>query len=107
MKTFDDLEFKPHPSAIEYKRLFAHRSKVDPFVKDMCEATQARMDFPNGYGISVLCGTIFYSNGKDTYEVGVFYKDRLIQWFEEDSVRGWQTKEQVTEIMRQVQETES
>lgn len=104
MKTFEDLQFNPHPTALIYREMFAYRSEVDPYTQKMCQATQARMDFPNGYGISVLCGIIFQSNGEDTYEVAVLYEGRLIQWFEEDSVRGWRTKEQITEIMKQIQE---
>ena len=60
MKTFNDLEFEPHPSAWigidEYR-----------------DAKQAKITFENGYGVSVLFGSRFYSNGKDTYEVTVLY----------------------------------
>lgn len=104
MKTFKDLTFDPHPCTIALKRTFAHRCNIDPHMQEMCNATQARMDFPNGYTISVICGIQFYSNGRDTYEVGVLYQDRLIRYFEHDSVIGWQTEEQVTEIMKEVQE---
>jgi hypothetical protein len=27
--------------------------------------------FSNGYGASVICGSVFYSNGVDTYEIAV------------------------------------
>lgn len=106
MKTFEDLVFEPHPSAINVKRLYPLQHDRDPYTQAMCEAAQARMDFPNGYGISVLFGIQFHSNGRDTYEVAVCYKGDLVRYFPEDSVRGWQTKEQVTELMLELQNKE-
>ena len=35
------------------------------------KAKHAVMRFDNGYGISVVKGNMFYSNGVDTYEVGI------------------------------------
>lgn len=48
MKTFDDLIFELHPLGGIIAHLF----------------------FDNGRGISVVCGSWFYSNGVDTYEEG-------------------------------------
>lgn len=104
MKTFDDLTFEPHPHAVNLKQIYAGHKNVDPYIESMFDGAQARMTFPNGYGISVLCGIQFYSNGRDTYEVGVFYKDCDTQFFPTGSVAGWKTKEEVTEIMKEVQE---
>lgn len=103
MKTFKDLKFEPHPCAIALKETFAHRCNIDPHMQEMTNATQARMDFPNGYGISVICGIQFYSNGRDTYEVGVFDEGMLTRYFPEDSVKGWLTADEVTEIMIDLQ----
>lgn len=61
---FEDLEFKKHHlSRIldETDLLFFHDGGK-PLL-------QAKMKFENGYGISVLLGDLFYSNGIDTYEV--------------------------------------
>lgn len=102
-KTFKDLVFEPHPSAINAMRLYPRQHDRDPYTQAMCEAAQAHMDFPNGYGISVLFGVQFYSNGRDTYEVSVSYKGSLVCYFPEDSVRGWQTKEEVTKLMIEIQ----
>ena len=106
MKTFEDLVFKPHPHAINLKEVYAKVPHIDPYIQEIFDSTQARMDFPNGYGISVLCGIVFYSNGRDTYEVGVLYQGYLIKYFTDDSVIGWQTKEQVSEIMKKIQQIE-
>ena len=54
----------------------------------------ARINFDNGYFISVKLGTMFYSNGKDTYEV---YSN-----LDRDSF-GHLTSEQVTEYMIKIQ----
>jgi len=36
---------------------------------------QAKMFFDNGYGVSVVLGSNFYSNGRDTYELAVLSGD--------------------------------
>ena len=57
MKTFEDLNFYPHRWAIG--------------------AEHAVLEFDNGYGCSVLIEIDFYSNGIDTYELGVL-RDGLL-----------------------------
>ena len=87
MKTFKDLEFKPH-----------YLSKYNSSLHEMYKNTkQAILTFPNGYGVSVLLGSCFYSNGKDTYEVMVTYKG------ESGEVKGYLTEQEVTELMIKTQ----
>jgi hypothetical protein len=98
IKTFKDLEFEPYFMPSDYTLL--------PFIRNMfSDAKQAVMKFENGYGISVLFGKIFYSNGVDTYEVAIL-KDGSICYdtYITDDVLGYQNEEEVTEIMRKVQE---
>lgn len=86
-KTFEDLKFKKYPYA------FLNDCKI------------AQINFPNKYGISVIFGKQVYSNGKDTYEVAVLYKKQLCYTSPiTDDVLGYQTKEEVTEIMKQIQD---
>jgi len=93
MKTFKDLQFKRHRSA--YNRILADEYK---------DAKHATMYFPNGYGISVLLGKMFYSNGVNTYEVailrdgGICYTTNIT-----NDVLGGQTEEMVTKIMEDIQ----
>jgi len=64
----------------------------------------AKMHFPNGYGISVVLGEQNYSNGINTYEVAVLKGQDL--WYDTpitNDVLGWQDTEEVTEIMKQIQ----
>jgi hypothetical protein len=76
MKTFENLEFKPHP------------------LNHICpRAKQAVMDFDNGASISVIIGDIFYSNGIDTYEVLVSDTYYL------NGIHSHLTKEEVTQLM--------
>jgi len=82
MKTFEDLVFTDHP--------FHER------------AQQAILWFDNGYGVSVLCGARFYSNGRDTYEVAIMYDDQLTYPMEDDVV-GYLTAYEVTSYMDKVQ----
>ena len=81
MKTFNDLKFVLNPYS-----------------------EQAILNFPNGFGISVLCGTLFYSNGIDNYEVAVL-KDNELFYSEltNNDVLGYQSEKQITRLMRKIQ----
>lgn len=90
MKTFEDLKFEPH----KYRE----------------EATQAIIFFGNDYGVSVLFGTPFYSDGINTYELAVIHRageDSFVIKYDTDitdDVLGYITKEEVTKAMKKVQE---
>lgn len=73
--TFDDLVFKPYPYP-------------------GCQ--QASADLGNGYRISVIQGTPFYSNGIDTYEVGIIYCDEFF------TVHEYQTAEQINQLIKDI-----
>lgn len=64
MKTFKDLKFEPF-------------WLIDQGYKDYQNHKQAIMTFDNGYSISVLIGSMFDSNGIDTYELAVLYKGEI------------------------------
>lgn len=98
-KTFKDLVFVPHPITREIQKLPLY------FGKEYTEAKQAKMEFENNYGISVLFGTMFYSNGVDTYEVGILKNGRMCYTTPiTNDVIGNITEEEVTDIMREIQE---
>lgn len=83
MKTFNDLEFKPH---------------------SIGNGQHAILNFDNGYGVSVLLGKLFYSNGIDTYELGVLKNDHLCYDTPiTDDVLGYLTKGGVTKVMERIQ----
>lgn len=83
MKTFKDLQFGPHKVGV---------------------GTHAQMYFDNGYGVSVVCGELFYSNGIDTYEVAILHNGYITYSTDITSdVLGDQTADEVSEIMRRVQ----
>lgn len=87
MKTFDDLIFKPYVNSEVYS-----------------ECKQAVMDFNNGYGVSVLFGSPFCSDGINTYEVAVLYEGELCyNTHITNYVISNATKEQVSFIMMDVQ----
>jgi len=82
MKTFKDLEFKSHPIG---------------------NGVQARMDFDNDYGVSVVKfnGSYGYPN---LWEVAVMYKGSLTYNTPiTDDVLGHQNDQDVTDIMERVQ----
>jgi hypothetical protein len=93
LKDFNDLEFEVHPI-----------SKVEQTPTHF----QAKMFFWNGYGVSVLLGRLFYSNGKDTYEVAVTKKSGGKELLDCEThvisdVCGYRTRQEVSEIMAKVQ----
>lgn len=81
MKTFDDLDFRPHPIGRG--------------------AVQARLDLGNDIEISVVGGDGLYGDGKTTFEVAAFYKtlNTFAPMPDGSDVSGWNTEEQVTEII--------
>jgi hypothetical protein len=82
MKTFKDLEFKP---------------------RSIGNGLQARMDFDNGYGVSVVSfsGSYGYPN---LWEVAVVYEGSLTYNTDiTDDVIGYQTDQDVTDVMKKVQ----
>lgn len=83
MKTFKDLEFKPH---------------------SLGSGRHAVLEFDNNYGVSVLLGELFYSNGIDTYELGILKNGYLCYDTSiTDDVLGYLTKDEVTKIMERIQ----
>lgn len=89
LKTFFDLKFEPHAVA-EVPEYSDHRRAV--------------MEFGNGYGISVLCGRLFYSDGETTYEVAVTKGGEVCETTPiADDVIGYLTIPEVTEIMARIQ----
>lgn len=55
--TFDDLDFKPHPN--------------------WPDGVQAKAEFPNGYGVSVIKSVNSYGGSRGLYELAVFKDGRL------------------------------
>ena len=89
MKTFKDLEFKQHPSSI---------AEFDMGV-------QARFDFDNGFGVSVVKGPHTYGGKDGLYELAVF-KDGEIHYDNQianGDVVGYLREEAVTDAMLVIQ----
>lgn len=110
--TFDDLVFEEHPMINDFRKAIENLPEEEKrFETNILNNlinhphTQAILNFDNGYGISVIFGTSFYSNGKDTYEVGILMDGELTSNnpFGEQVI-GWKTKDEVTKIMRKLQE---
>ena len=82
IKTFRDLEFKPHPN---------NYGLYD-------KGVQAKLNFDNGHWISVIGGAMgMYGDGVNTFEI----------WRSCDSdVKGYLTPEEVTEEMVELQKLE-
>lgn len=87
MKTFDDLVFKPH-------ELGGGR-------------VQGTLDLGNDILVSVVGGPGMYGDGKTTFEVAAFYQtlNKYVPMSKngDDIVSGWNTKEEVTEIINRLE----
>ncbi len=65
----------------------------------------AKMYFPNNYGVSVISGGGAYTDKDNPYEIAILYNGKLCYTTHiTDDVIGYQTEEEVTEVMKQVQE---
>ena len=97
MKTFDDLQFRPWLEGRDMSPSIASFGGYD-------KARQAIMEFENGYGVSVLFGEAFYSNGIDTYEVAILKDGGLCYTTPlTDDVLGNQTRDEVEKILKEIQ----
>lgn len=89
MKTFKDLDFKSYPCA---------------------NGKQARMDFPNGFGVSIVQFKIgnswaSYTSNEDEWEFAVFHDGHLCYTTPiTEDVIGHQSDKQITELMARVQQ---
>ena len=88
MKTFEDLEFEQLNDA--------------PYMV----GKQSRMQFDNGFGVSVVSHSYSYGGRDGLYEVAVLDKDGVLTYETPvtNDVIGYLTEEDVNDIMKQVQE---
>ena len=86
MKTFKDLEFVEHPNHIE--------------------GVQARIQFDNGYGVSVVCSPYTYGGDKGLYELGVLDSEGHLTYATPvtNDVIGYLRPEDVTDVMTKIQQ---
>lgn len=88
MKTFNDLEFKPHPHGL---------------------GIQARVQFDNGFGASIVKGPYTYGGDEGLYEIAVLDKDGSLTYETPitNDVIGHLTEDDVTNILSQIQNLQS
>jgi len=80
---FEDLVFKPHPIG---------NGKI------------ATLNFPNDFGVSVVFGSLFYSNGVDNYELAVLHNGELTYDTEiTDDVLGYLSPKEISDVMGEIQ----
>jgi hypothetical protein len=86
VKTFKDLEFNPHPSGIG--------------------GVQARIQFENGYGASVVIGPNTYGGDSGLYELAVLDSDGKLTYATPitDDVIGYLRPEDVTDVLAKIQQ---
>jgi hypothetical protein len=85
MAGFVDLEFKPHPN---WK-----------------DGIQARVNFPNGYGASVVRGAYSYGGPAGLYELAVITADGELVYDTPitDDVLGWLSEDSVTKALAEIE----
>jgi hypothetical protein len=84
MKTFSDLEFKPHPRG---------------------SGIISRIKFDNGYGASVVKGPHTYGGNEGLYELAVLDSNHELTYSTPvtNDVEGYLTEEDVTVLLKQIQ----
>lgn len=88
MKTFNDLEF----------------NELDSFYNGV----QARVIFENGYGASVVKHDFSYGGKDGLYELAVIKDDDLCYTTPvTNDVEGYLSEDEVTELLKQIQELKS
>jgi hypothetical protein len=85
MKTFNDLEFKPHAAGMG--------------------GVMSRITFENGYGASVVQTFFSYGGEEGLYELAVLDSDGHLTYETSitDDVEGYLTEDEVTKLMEQIQ----
>ena len=91
MTTFNDLVFKSHAN--------------------VNNGIQAKLDLGNNTEISVVSmrekdgefGGLYGDASEGTYEVAVFHNGNMVPLSPFDDVKGWQTEDEVTELMSNLQ----
>jgi hypothetical protein len=85
MKTFKDLEFKPHPTGLG--------------------GVQATIDFDNGRGASVVCASFSYGGKNGLYELAVLNDDGITYDTPiTNDVIGWLRPQDVTDVLIKIQQ---
>jgi len=84
MKTFSDLQFGLHPAG---------------------QGVQARIQFSNGFGASVVKTPYSYGGSQGKYELAVLDQDGRMTYSTEvtNDVVGYLSPDEVTEYLRQIQ----
>jgi hypothetical protein len=102
MKTFNDLVFKEHP-----RNEPLAKSNVTLFGDGTFHyGVVSRLTFDNGYGVSVVKGPYTYGGNQGLYELAVLGKDGELSYdtpIADDTI-GYLTQQEVTDIMKQIQE---
>lgn len=90
LKKFQDLSFEFHSDMYTYGK-------------------RARMFFPNGYGVSVISNNYSYGGREGLFEIGVLDTagDLCYNTPVTDDVIGWLNEEDVSRVMKEVQELPS
>lgn len=90
---------------IEWEIKFPELQKLnDPMFDNMRDAKCARIMFPNGYGVSLIFGEMFYSNGINTYELAVLNPNGITYTTPiTNDVLGYLTEDEVTSILQQIE----
>ena len=85
MKTFNDLEFKPHPMGV---------------------GILSRIRFDNGYGASVVKGPYTYGGGDGLYELAVLDSNDDLCYTTPitEDVLGYLSEDEVTILLKQIQQ---
>jgi hypothetical protein len=93
VKTFEDLVFVEHPISKDARIVLSEVEDLNidsiEYFKEMLDSKCSLINISDKVKLSILIGSIFYSNGIDTYELYDF----------NDEPCGYLSKKEVTKIM--------
>ena len=94
---FKEIKWKPHAV---HEEMINAKDLPDNILKDFIGSKQGLYTSENGIPFSILLGGMFYSNGKDTYEIWIIDEDiRTSLGTQYDDPAGYLTDDEVVEYI--------
>ncbi len=98
---FKDIKFEPHQISVNLQDPWLSDPKYQDTQQMMHEAKQAIYKSDCGLEFSILFGSLFYSNGINTYEIWVANEDNRITLGERyDEPDGYCTKKEIKKYIK-------
>lgn len=102
-KTFDDLRFEVSEAALSLKEITKGNYYTDPCILDMMEVEEAKLKFPNGWGIQVLWHKNKHQKSEEEFLVYFMYGPTFCEELGDNGHETCHSREEVSNIMKWMQ----